>query len=440
MAWLDFFRPKAAPAPVEAKASAFAGLIASQYPPGQAIWTPENYESLARRSYRINPYVFTAIRLLSQGVASVPWVLSKVGAGGALQEVEAHPLLALLANPNPAQGWAAVSEAWSAYYLLSGNGFLELVAATPERPPVELWVARSDRMQAVASQGDQGVGAWEYRVGGMTRRVDAADVVQLRSFNPLDDWYGMPPILAALRSSDAIVAAQEWHTGTLQNSARPSGILKVKASQHGPEGALDALVSQIRTWVGGRNSGKPAVLAVPDGGDVDWQQAALDAKELDFLGGIALSARQVGLVFGVPSVLLGDVEAQTFANYAQARKALWEEGVIPLLERMASELNRGLAPRFGDGLVLRPNLDGVGALQEDQAAKAKWVGGLFAQGLLTQNEGRLALGWDEAPEGDRFAYEIEGLAKAEAPKLGEAKSSCCEGPHDPKAPALRLVS
>lgn len=438
MGLLDFFRPKVAQ-PDQRKASAFAAAIAAQHAAGQAIWTPESYESLVRRSFRINPYVFTAISLLSQGAASVPWTLSRVGGTGALVEVSKHQLLSLLARPNPQQGWAAVAEAWAAFYLLSGNGYLEQVAASPERPPVELWVARSDRMAAVPAANGE-ITSWEYRVGGGVRRVEAESVIHLRSFNPLDDWYGMPPIVAALRSSDAIVSAQEWHAATFQNSARPSGILKLRAGVSAPQSALDALVTQVRSWIGAKNTGKPAVLAVPDGGDVEWQQAALDAKELDFLGGVALSARQVGMVFRVPSVLLGDVEAQTFANYAQARAALWEEGIIPLLERMAAEMNRALCPRFGDGLVLRPNLDSVGALQAGQEAKAKWVGELFSRGLLTQNEGRTALGWDEAPEGARYAYEIEGLKRDLAPKTPDAKGTCCEGPPGPKVRTPRLVN
>ncbi|HAW47532.1 MAG TPA: phage portal protein, partial [Roseovarius sp.] len=64
------------------------------------------------------------------------------------QRFAVHPVLDLVAAPNPAQGRAELFEALYGQLLLSGNAYLEAVGAGAGLP-LELHVLRSDRMSVV---------------------------------------------------------------------------------------------------------------------------------------------------------------------------------------------------------------------------------------------------------------------------------------------------
>ena len=52
-------------------------------------------------------------------------------------------------------------------------------------------------------------------------------VLHLKTFNPLNDWYGLSPIEAAAYSIDQHNQAGAWNQAMLQNGARPSGAIVV---------------------------------------------------------------------------------------------------------------------------------------------------------------------------------------------------------------------
>lgn len=434
MAFFDFLRTKA---------SALAAAITLQFATGQAVWTPDNFEKLAREGYRLNPIVFGCVDRLARGAAGVPLVLYRTSTSDRgfksaerkraavqrqldratgrrakarlikrlvknndLEEVEAHPLLDLLNRPNDLYGGARLIEALVAYRCLQGNAYMEAVGPD-DGPPRELYVHRPDRIQVVVGTAAEPVSHYEYRVGGVTRRLPAADVFHWKTFNPLDDWYGQAPLIAAARSTDANNAARAWNVALTQNSARPSGLLKVKGTTVGNKNALKAWIDEFKkNWMGAANAGRPAIIAPPDGTEIDWVQTAFTAVEMSWLDGLNLSAREICVVFNVPSILLGDAAAAKYANYEQARRALYQEGIFPLLDLLVSDLNAWLTPKFGKDLFLGYDADAVDAVQEDQEAAHKRSREDFKEGLITRNEARAAIGYDEVPDGDKFVHEL----------------------------------
>src|ERR1700750_2694163 len=96
-----FNRLKSMLRPPEQKASQTARLIAIESG-GRARWTPRDYAALAREGYVANAIVHRAVKLVAENVASVPYLVSE---GTAVRDE--HPLLGLLARPNPRQERAA---------------------------------------------------------------------------------------------------------------------------------------------------------------------------------------------------------------------------------------------------------------------------------------------------------------------------------------------
>jgi phage portal protein BeeE len=85
----------------EEKSSRTAQLIALQSQ-GRARWTPRDIATLTREGYMKNAIVHRAVRLLAETVASVTWLACDGEA-----EHDTHPLLDLIARPNPRQDGAA---------------------------------------------------------------------------------------------------------------------------------------------------------------------------------------------------------------------------------------------------------------------------------------------------------------------------------------------
>ena len=385
-------------APPERKASRAARLIAIESG-GRARWTPRDYAALAREGYQCNAIVHRAVRLIAESIGSLSFMLYE-GAS----ELSAHPLLDLLARPNPRQDGASLLEAVSSHLLLAGNAYVEAVGIDGDIQPNvrELYALRPDRMKVVPGPDGWPL-AYEYTVSGATVRFeqDAAlpPILQLTLFNPLDDYYGLSPLEAAAVAVDTHNAAAKWNKALLDNAARPSGALVYD----GPEGAVmsNAQFERLKKeladqYQGTANAGRPMLLE----GGLDWKAMSLSPKDMDFMEAKHSAAREIALAFGVPPMLLAIPGDNTFSNYQEANRVFWRTTVLPLGNRIACALTQWLAPTFGDGLELVADTDKIDALSADRAALWDRV---TKAPFLTVNEKRAATGYGAVAGGDVFA-------------------------------------
>jgi len=381
-----FFRKNAA---VQTKSSAVGGLI-SLHHTGQPVWTPRDYAGLAREGYARNAIVFRCVSLLAQSVASTPVCLFENR-----NELVNHPLLTLLARPNPRQSKAAFLEAVTGHLLVAGNAYVE--AAMVDGQVRELYALRPDRMRVMAGK-DGWPGGYEYRVGSHTHQFDQGaepvpPILHIACFHPLNDHYGMAPLEAAAVALDTHNAAANWNKALLDNAARPSGAL----IYNGPDGAsltedqFTRLKSELETqFQGSSNAGRPLLL---DGG-LDWKTMALSPRDMDFAETRNAAAREIALAFGIPPMLLGIPGDNTYANYQEANRAFWRQTVLPLLERIMGDLTHWLSPAYGDAsVVFEADRDRIEALADDREALWKRVS---AADFLTADEKRQAVGYGAA--------------------------------------------
>jgi len=136
---------------------------------------------------------------------------------------------------------------------------------------------------------------------------------------------------------------------------------------------------------------------------------------MDFLAAKHASARDIAQAFGVPPMLLGIPGDNTYANYREARLALWEETVVPLLRHLRDELNAWLAPMFGPGLALDLDLDEVPALTLRR--ERRWDM-LRRADFLTVNEKRAAVGYPPLAGGDMLGRPF--APRPSSPLAGDA--------------------
>lgn len=379
------------------KTSRVAPLIMAHHH-GKPVWTPRHYEALAAEGYQKNVIVYRCVNIIARAVASVPWLLYERDENGNDHEIYTHPLLSLMQQPSPIQAGASFMEDVVSFLLLSGNSYVEAVY-NDIGAPIELYALRPDRMAVVPSESGDITG-YEYRVNGKVKRVEVEDghaspILHLKLFHPLHDYYGLSPLEAAASSIDQHNAVGQHNFSLLQHGGRPTGALMVK-QQNLTHEQREELRSDLRgLYQGEENAGKIMILE----GDFEWKEMGLSPKDLDFIEGKNISAREIAQAFGVPSILVGIMGDATYANYKEARLHLWEDTVLPLLEAITTEVNAWLSPFFGRNLRLSYDTDAIPALSTKR--EAHWD--KIAEAVfLTINEKRQAIGYPPIEGGDRI--------------------------------------
>lgn len=372
----------------EAKQSSAASVIALNLT-GKPVWTPRNYDSLAREGFARNAVAYRCIRMIAEACACVPLRVEHEG-----RRAPDHPLQRLIDRPNAEQGGADLREAIYGSLQTAGNAYVE--AAMLDDAPFELWSLRPDRMKVVP--GARGwPDAYEYTAGAGKVRIGRAEdgwlkVLHLKLWHPLDDWYGFSPLEAAAFSIDVHNASGAWNKALLDNAARPSGALIYgsKASERLSGEQFDRLKDQLSdTYAGAANAGRPLLLE----GGLDWKPMSLSPADMDFIQGKFAAARDIALSFGVPAQLLGIPGDNSYANYKEANAAFWRNTVLPCAEKTTRSLSNWLEPRFAGARIVA-DIEALPALSAER--DALWAR-LEAASFLTPAERRHLAGLPETP-------------------------------------------
>lgn len=375
-----------------------SGARAYMVMPGQPVWMDRNYPQFAQEAYIKNVVAHRAISMVAVSAASVKFKLHDMTPKRAKRELKTHPILDLIKLANPTQAKGQFFQALYQYQMISGNAFVQAVGPK-DAVPNELHLLRPDRMAVIAGKGSMPAG-YRYTVNNVAtdfpvdRITGRSRVLHLKTFHPLNDWYGLSPIEAAAYSIDQHNQSGAWNQALLQNGARPSGALVVRPDG-GNGGSLSeeqynrVKVQMDEQFSGAANAGRPLLLE----GGLDWKEMSLTPKDMDYVEAKNSSARDIALAFGVPPQLLGIPGDNTYANLQEARLALWEQTVVPMVCATVDALNNWLVPMFGGNYELSPDIDGISALATRN--QVIWDRVQNA-GFLSDDEKRAAVGYGPA--------------------------------------------
>lgn len=362
----------------------------------------DNFKAYAREGYQENAIVYRCVNEIANGAASIPF---KVFQGD--MELEQHPLVSLLNRPNPMQAGVEYFQALYSFLLLSGNSYA--LASAVNQVPTELHLLRPDRIEIEPS--DTSIPkSYQYKLNGtVVARYEAdpvsgqSEVKHFKMWNPLDDYLGLSPLMAAAVDLDQHNMIAKHNIGLLENGARPSGAIVFQPKDDSGNSMMltDAQREQVQRdleyrFSGQKNAGRPMLLE----GDFDWKEMAMSPRDMDFLQNKHMAAKDIALCFGVPSQLIGIPDSQTYANVQEARLALYEETIIPLAKRVESDLNEWLAPSFGDNIRVEYDIEQIPAMTERRRRIYENVTNAVAQGILSRNEARERLGMEPIKGGD----------------------------------------
>lgn len=387
--WLGLDVKRAAPAPAPAKgALPFVGASSD----GRAVSADWTTEKAISEGMKASTWVYTACRKISTAFASVPLVVQK-RVGDEWQPDPQHPLQALLDRPNPFMSRQDMMERWALHLELGGNAVWHKVMAGTV--PVELWPLSPDTVKPIPSRL-KFISGYEWRQGSDKTILPAETVLHWQFVDPATPYWGLSPLKAAAAAVDTDLAAVRWNRATLANDGKPSIAVLLADSLQAPEQEVAARF--IQQQIDGNSVRKALVL----GGASKVQPLSLSAAEMDWLQGRRLNREEIGAVFGVPPVLMVAGESVTFANLDAAKRILWEDTVVPLLDDFCQGAGM-LLTHWGHEATHRvvADLSGIAALQENLKERADAAKVLVEAGFpINAVNQRLALGFAPVEGGD----------------------------------------
>lgn len=379
------------PQPVEAKAHPNGGAF--MVPMGAGWARKDAKQDYISEGYQLNVIVYRAVQDIANAACEIDLELYN----GGEEAIERHPLLDLLKRPTPTLTWQGWLRETIVNRMLMGEW---ACVGSGEARPAEIWPVNPLHVKVVP--GASGVPA-EYIHQVNNRKVrfpvdqitGQSDLLFVKTYNPADYWRGQSPLMAAALAGDTHNSGMRWNYSLLRNSARPSGLVRFKGTY--PSGEI---IQRMREYfkariTGADNAGEIPMLAE----DAEWQSLSQTARDMDFLKTMQETAKYVASALGVPLPLI-DNDASTFNNLEQAKERLYTDTVLPIMREIVANLNNWLAPRFGEGLELRIDMDAIPALEANRERTFGRAVTAYEKGVLTREEARILIGYEPEGEGE----------------------------------------
>lgn len=298
-----------------------------------------------------------------------------------------HPLQRLLDAPNPFWTRGDLWRATETHLSLWGAAFWAL-ERDEDGAIAEIWPLRPDRMRVIPD-ADRYIKGFVYiGDGGKLAPYIPEDIVWMRYFNPLDEYAGLSPIAPLRLSADMGLDALLANRKLLQNDSAPGLIIETAANP------TDAEVSAFyQRWEsryqGVEKTRRPALL----GAGMTAANLGFSPRDMEYIESLRWSLEDIARVFGVPKMMIGDLEHTTYSNFSTARRIFWEDTVSAQLALYEDAMQRYLLPHFGDAaLTVKFDLSGVEALKESEENKANRRRLYVETGIMSVDEVRREMG------------------------------------------------
>lgn len=350
-------------------------------------------------SYKSNAIVHRCINLIATSASHIPWLVF-INNRGNKESTTHHPAIELLKHPSHGQSGADFFTENLANLLLYGNSYILIHLDHKSRPLsmhnlhpslIEHSIINS---KLVAYTYGNAQNKKTYKIDSIAQK---SRVLHLRNYNPLDNISGLSSLAAASKAINLHNKIMDWNKALLQNAAKPSGAL---VFQDGNGYLSDEQFARLQqqfydNFSGSTNSGKPLILE----GGLKWQDTNTAEKFEKFIELKDSSARDIAIAFNVPPQLLGINGDNTYSNMQEARLALWEENIIPLLDKYADSLSSWLSYWYKEKLTIDFDKDSISVLTERR--ENLWSK-ISKATFMTINEKRSLVGLQPIDGGDEI--------------------------------------
>jgi len=388
------------------------------------LWNTENDDSYITQGYQKNATIYSLINLITKAATTIPFqVYEKTNENdykrykaltsgmmdaasiqkasllqkNALVELQDTELHKILERPNPAQSYNAWLTELIAFGKLTGNRYIYGIGPDTGANVgkfTELYVMPSQVMEIISNGIMEPVSKYKLEYNG-TKYIDASEICHIKDFNPYYDgtgshMYGQSPLRAGLRTLTTNNEAVQTGVKYLQNQTA-RGLLTSEMGDINEVQAQQLKDKFRRQHQGSDNAGD--IIITPN--KMSWVNFGLNASDVSLIAQYNASIKDLCNIYNVPVQLLNNTESSSYNNMKEAKKALYQNAVIPELIKIKDELNRWLAPKYGDKLCIEFDFSVIPEMQEEtekivnQLSKAWWI---------TPNEKRSAMNYGKDEE------------------------------------------
>jgi len=315
----------------------------------------------------------------------------------AYDKVENSVIESLLLSPNDYQTTCEQNYDIDGYKLLTGNSYLYHIGVgsthelhTLPAPCVDIKVS-----------GTPFSPKFEYKVNYLQNTLPGSDVLHFKKWNPIlsgqsptKQFKGLSPLqscrllLGRYKNADLTQGFQFENMG-------PGGMIT------GATSAADGLTTEQATAI--QDKFKQQHQGVHKAGDIlvtpsalTWTAFGLSAVDLNILASKTEMVNELCNVYQYPSDLMGG--DKKYNNFAEARKAVITDCVIPLVEARKGVYNKFIKDVLGESVIIEYDYTIFPEMQDDLETQSK----VAAQSnWLTVDEKRSMMGYEPLQESER---------------------------------------
>lgn len=324
---------------------------------------PSLYANQARLMQQLS-WVYSAVTHVAQSIASLANFQVLKLANETKKPVVNHAFEQLLRAPNRYQFDSQFEffEAIAGFLKLSGNCYLYLNALAPTLPPAEIYILRPDRVLVVPDR-QTFVRGYIFNVDGAGLAFERDEIVHIKTFHPLNDWYGLSAIEALALAAETDLKEAVWNKNFFDKQhAKPQGALAYSDMINDSD--WDRMKFEAKEEHGGTQRRLMMLRGAGKGG-VQWLQMGLSQKDMEFITGRQFNKEEIYQVLAPGLISMLDKNA-TEANSVAGEKVFREYALFPILKRVAEKFTAKILPRYGE-----TGTDGSGLIGEFEEIRAR---------------------------------------------------------------------
>lgn len=327
--------------------------------------------------------VYICGKILAETLGQVPCILYRRLARGK-QRATDHPLYALIHDaPNEWQTafeWKAMLE-W--HLAFRGNAYCEIVVSRGTGRVEQLIPLHPDRCRV--ERGPSGLPRLRVRddINGVERVLVHGEYLHLKGLTT-DGLIGFNPIEAQRESLGEALSAQSYSTRTLDNDARPGGIIEWEGHFKTDDDARKFRNSWQEAQAG-VNRGKTAVLQQ----GMSYKDIGLKPADLQFMELRKMKQTEICGMFRIPPHMAGLLERSTNNNIEHQGIEFTTRTMMPWFVNWEQTLSMALIDRENDPDLFFQFL-AEALMRGDANARKEIYNEGIQDGWLTRNEVREA--------------------------------------------------
>lgn len=328
--------------PVENSVGNIYGVMPSQSKNGLSDNKGDKNAMLAE----YKSWVYACVSARSQSVASAVFRVYRRNGSDDFTELDDHPSIRLLDNPNPLDTRYDLLSKIVTYMDLTGDAYVAIAKDGAGRQR-ELWVLPSEKMTIVPSE-DGVIKRFELRPNGSYDKqvisYTPAEIIHFKHPNINNFYYGGSILSACAISVDINNSQHTYQKDFYDNSATVPAVLEMEGKAD--EGVLKRLRVAWQSMYG--KQGKRHQVAILEQG-LKYKSVGINPKDLDLMASNRLTMLEICAIFKVPPSMLGIVEDVNRANAESQEYTYSKMAIEPLLRNIDERLTNGLLRNYVDG-------------------------------------------------------------------------------------------